>query len=186
MCHCTKKFLLAKIAVLVVDLNLINVVVVVVVVVVVSQLATKNSRCCCCRHCETLRPNSPRIQWGFLKLDTKWAQSLLHRMTKPSRTLPDNFSDQKAKFLAEIRRGVKEGRIPGDLIINIDRMGIKIVPCSEWTLDVKGSKQAAITGLHHKREFSALLGITPSGKLVPPQFIDAGKTDRCHSCQPAH
>ena len=71
--------------------------------------------------------------------------------TKASRTLPDNFSDQTAKFVAEMRREVEEGRIPGDLIINIDRMGIKIVPCSEWTLDVIGSKQVAITGLHHKR-----------------------------------
>ena len=94
---------------------------------------------------------------GFLKLDTKWTQSLLHRMnmvkkkgTKASRTLPDNFSDQTAKFLAETRKEVEKGRIPGDLIIDIDRMGIKIVPCSEWALDVKGSKQVAITGLHHK------------------------------------
>ena len=81
---------------------------------------------------------------------------------------------------------MEEGIIPGDLIFHIDQTSIKMVPCSEWTLDVKGSKEAAITGLHHKRECIALLGIIPSGKVVLPQFIYAGKTDRCHPCQPVH
>jgi hypothetical protein len=44
----------------------------------------------------------------------------------------------------------------------------------------KGSKQVKMVGLNDKRQITALLACTKSGKLLPPQLIYAGKTDACH------
>lgn len=38
----------------------------------------------------------------------------------------------------------------------------------------------SITGLEDKRQITALLSCTMSGKLLPPQILYQGKTDQCH------
>eukprot|EP00117_Sycon_ciliatum_P024114 scpid76020/ scgid20316/ len=46
-----------------------------------------------------------------------------------------------------------------------------------------GSRQVEVRGLGDKREITALLSITLSGKLLPPQLLYPGKTHRCHPRQ---
>ena len=121
---------------------------------------------------------------GSLHLDRGWAQSFMKRMnlvkwkaTKAARKIPPDFDSIKKDFLRRISETVKEHNIPDDLILNWDQTA---VPASEWTMASCGSKQVAMIGIDDKREVTALLRITLSGVLLPPQIVYKGKTDACH------
>ncbi len=43
----------------------------------------------------------------------------------------------------------------------------------------RGAKQVTVTGINDKRQITLLLSVTMAGKLLPPQVIYAGLTDRC-------
>ena len=49
------------------------------------------------------------------------------------------------------------GRHPADLIINWDHTGLKYVPVSNWTMEVKGAKRVEIVGSDDKRQLTACL-----------------------------
>ena len=66
------------------------------------------------------------------------------------------------------------------MIVNFDQTGTKMVPVSNWTLEIQETKQIDMVGWDDKREVTALLAETLSGELLPPQIIYAGKTARCH------
>ena len=66
------------------------------------------------------------------------------------------------------------------MVINFDQTGLNIVPASEWTMDVRGSKQIEITGLEDKRQITAVLACSLTGTLLPLQLIYRGKTPKCH------
>ena len=55
-----------------------------------------------------------------------------------------------------------------------------MVPVSDWTLEVQGTKQIDMIASDDKREVTVLLAVSLSGELLPPQVIYAGKTDWCH------
>ena len=65
-------------------------------------------------------------------------------------------------------------------MLNFDQTGTKMVPVSDWNLEVQGSKQIDMIGLQDKREITVLLAISLTGELISPQVIYAGKTPRCH------
>ena len=44
--------------------------------------------------------------------------------------------------------------IPDDLIINWDQTGIKYVPVSNWTMEVKGGKRVEAAGVDNKRQIT--------------------------------
>lgn len=68
--------------------------------------------------------------------------------------------------------------IPFDLIINCDQTGLNIVPGSKWTMDKKGSKRVEIAGMDDKRQITAVICGSMSGKLLPFQIIYTGKTEK--------
>ena len=69
--------------------------------------------------------------------------------------------------------------IPLDLIINWDQTAIKYVPVSNWTQEVKGSKRIETACTDDKRQVTAPLAATASGKFLPAQVIYGGKTPTC-------
>lgn len=84
----------------------------------------------------------------------------------------------KLAFLQRVKDTVVKHSVPVTMIVNL---GLKFVPCSQWTMAEKGSKQVAVTGLDDKREMTVLLALCLGGVLLPPQLIYAGKTERCHT-----
>ena len=66
------------------------------------------------------------------------------------------------------------------MVINMDQTAINLVPFSSWTMDERGKNKIVIKGVEDKREITALLAVTLSGVLLPPQLLYEGKTDRCH------
>ena len=69
--------------------------------------------------------------------------------------------------------------IPPDLIFNWDQTGISIVPGSNWTMELKGTKRIEIVGVNDKRQITALFCGTITGEFLPLQLIYQGKTAAC-------
>ena len=69
--------------------------------------------------------------------------------------------------------------IPFELILNWDQTGVKIVPSSNWTMEVSGSKRVEIQGLSDKRQITLVLCGNIIGDFLPPQVIYQGMTYRC-------
>lgn len=124
---------------------------------------------------------------GPIELGRGWSDSMLTRLgfvkrkgTKAAKMIPNNFSDLKTTFHDVIRKTVETHKIPDDMIVNIDQTGINIIPVSDWTMDKQGAKQVPITGIDDKRQITGVMGVSSTGKLLPPQMIYAGKSDVCH------
>ena len=127
---------------------------------------------------------------GDISLDVSWAQSFLQRLgyvrrkgTKAARKVPSDFEAIKAAYYLDrirVAATIDDQFVPPQLIINLDQTNAKFIPVSEWILDKEGSKQVSIIGKEDKREMTVLLSCTLGGKLLPPQLIYAGCTNRCH------
>ena len=57
------------------------------------------------------------------------------------------------------------------------------MPSLNWTLEQQGAERVEIAGLNDKRQVTATLAGTLSGKLLPLQILYQGKTERCHPSQ---
>ena len=132
------------------------------------------------------RPSALKVNGGPLSLTKHWAQSFAIRhnlvkrkATKTAKKIPDNFLEIKDGFLQRIKCTVQAHSIPHDLI-NVDETGLPIVPVRSYTLEVCGEKQVPVTANDDKRQITAVVGCSLSGKLLPPQLLYEGKTDRCH------
>ena len=126
---------------------------------------------------------------GHIKLSLDWAYSLLKRMgyvkrkaTTKTRTAltQEEFAAVKKQYLWQIKKAVKDGKIPPDLVINWDQTGVNVVPSSQWTQAEQGSTRVEIAGAGDKRLITVTLAGTLSGKLLPFQILYEGKTERCH------
>ena len=100
-------------------------------------------------------------------------------MTTKAKLCPANFENLKKQYLTNIHSTVLMEKILMDLIINWDHTGIKYVPISNWTPEQKGVKRVEIAGGEDKRQLTAVLTCTMSGKLLPAQIIYAGTTPDC-------
>ena len=118
---------------------------------------------------------------GSLEFKKSWAFSFLlrhgyvkHNATRASRKVPDDFEAIKAVYLQNISKVFKQYSIPLSMVINFDESGTRMVPVSDWTLEVQVSKQIDMIGLADKREVTALLAFSMTGQLLPPQIIYGG------------
>ena len=125
---------------------------------------------------------------GYLNLTSDWAKRLLSRMglvkrkaTTTVKTTVEVFEDLKVQFLTNIETVSMLEDIPKDLVINWDQTAVKFGPFSNWTQEVKGTKQVEIAGTDNKRQITATLTVTASGEMLPAQIIYGGKTPSCLS-----
>lgn len=95
--------------------------------------------------------------------------------------LPESdFEQVKAEFLQRVRLAVEDHSIPPELVVSVNKTGVKMVPVSEWTLEHQGVKEVSIVGLEDKREITVFLASSLSGTMLPPQVLYEQTTDRCH------
>lgn len=111
---------------------------------------------------------------GNIVISKNWAKSLLHRMkyvkrksSNAGKVLVNNFIAIKEVFLADIVAEVLMNDIPNDLIINWDHTALKLVPTGQWTMHRAGDKIIPIVNVDDKRQITAVLAATMSGK----QFV---------------
>ena len=86
---------------------------------------------------------------------------------------------EKEIYLQKIKLIVFDYGIVPQMVQNWDKEAL--VPFSEWTMDQRGTNRISIKGLHDKCEITALLTVTHSGAMLPPQLLHGGKTEMCHS-----
>ena len=133
------------------------------------------------------RPSALKVNGGPLSLTKHWAKSFATRhklvkrkATKAAKKIPSNFQEVKDGFLQRIKSTVQAHSIPHNLIVNVDETGLPIVPVRSYTLEVCGEKQVPVTANNDKRQITAVVGCSFNGKLLAPQLLYEGKTDRCH------
>ena len=125
---------------------------------------------------------------GPVTLCKPWAQSLLRRMgfvrrkvtTAKSKHNDADFAKLEKSFLADVVSTVAMEDIPLELIFNWDQTGIKLVPCSSWTMEKRGVRRVEVVGATDKRQITAVFCGTLLGEFLPVQVIYAGRTSRCH------
>jgi hypothetical protein len=64
------------------------------------------------------------------------------------------------------------------LIVNWDQTALRLVPSSDWTMEMTRTKRVPIAGTEDKKEITALVSAT--GEVIPPQLRYEGKTECCH------
>ena len=124
---------------------------------------------------------------GHIKLGKEWAKSVFHRMgfskrrgISKSKVTPDDLSILKENYLMDIKAVVEMEEIPEDMVVNWDQTAMKIVPSCTWTMEKRGTKRVEIKGVDDKRQITAVIACTVSGKFLPIQLIYQGTTTRCH------
>ena len=125
---------------------------------------------------------------GYVQLNKQWANSLLRRMkfvqrkatTAKSKETEKDFAQLKTTFLTDVLSAVVMEEIPPELILNWDQTGIKIVPCSTWTMNQQGASRVEMVGTNDKRQITAVFCGTLTGDFLPVQVVYKGKTTRCH------
>lgn len=103
--------------------------------------------------------------------------------TAISKQTAANFANPKLSFLEDVVTTVEMEEIPPELIMNWDQTGIKIVPCSTWTMERQGSKRversvsvkkrkitAAFCGTSFRGFSSCTVGIQGKDIPLPPSF----------------
>ncbi|RPA71116.1 hypothetical protein BJ508DRAFT_198571, partial [Ascobolus immersus RN42] len=97
--------------------------------------------------------------------------------TNAAYKLPDNWDYLCLLCFYRISQAVANEQVYQSLLINIDQTGVLLNPGGDMhTYDKKGVKQVLTLGKGEKRAFTALLGITGEGDLLPSQCIWQGVT----------
>ena len=126
---------------------------------------------------------------GHIQITKTWALSLLKRMgfvkrkatTKSTSSMSgEEFERVKAEFLKQAAGMVQLRNIPDSLIINLDQMGLELVPTGDWTMAAKGSRRVEVIGLGDKWQITATFAASLDGNFLPMQILYQGKTDRSH------
>lgn len=114
---------------------------------------------------------------GGVELTKTWAKSVLNRMgmvkrkgtTSKKIIVVENFEQEKSKYLKNIQNKMTMKNIPPELVINWDQTGLHIVPVSQWTMEVEGSKRVEITGIDDKRQITGTLSISFTPPVIAVQ-----------------
>ena len=125
---------------------------------------------------------------GPVHLSRHWAYALLNRMkfvrrkatTAKSKYTVDDFDRVKKSFLDEVVTVATMEEVPPELILNWDQTGIRIVPCSPWTMDQQGARRVEMIGTNDKRQITGVFCGSLVGDFLRVQLIYKGKTARCH------
>ena len=83
-------------------------------------------------------------------------------------------------YIADIVAEVIMNDIHPDMIFNWDQTAIQFVPTGQWTMNRAKEKVIPIAHSDDKRQITAVLAATVSGKYLPVQLIYKGTTQRCH------
>lgn len=108
-------------------------------------------------------------------MTSSYSKSLLKNMTfvkrRGSTAAKITPAEFEVSFLADVRIKVSDGNIPDSLIFNWDQTGLQLVPTSEWTMELSGSQRVSIAGSENKKEITALIFVSVTGAVLPPQLL---------------
>ena len=89
------------------------------------------------------------------------------------------ISQIRVDFITRVAGVVGRFRIPAPLIVNFDQTGLVFFNASSYTWTKKGEKRVlAASANTEKAAVTAVLGTTADNKIIPPQLVFKGTTDR--------
>ena len=123
------------------------------------------------------------MQWWSHRLEEKFGKVFLEEnelcKAEGNNKVQVDFEEIRYQFLLDIKAVVEMAEIPYELVINWDRIGIKYIPVSEWTMEKEGSKGVEIAGINDKRQITAVFAARLTGDFLPVQLVYKGTTTKC-------
>ena len=91
--------------------------------------------------------------------------------TSKSKFTVENFAQVKEQFLRDVVTIVKMEDISGELILNWDQTGIKMIPMNSFTMEQEGVQRVEMIGLSNKRQIKAVFCGSILGDFLTIQLI---------------
>jgi hypothetical protein len=113
-----------------------------------------------------------------------WAKRAVQRWTlrfrRGTQSVKAKQVVRREEKLEEFRRMFHDEKqkhqVPDELIVNVDQVGVALVPSPTYSYALRGARQVPITGLQDKRAITVTLGTSCAGGVLPPQVIYSGTT----------
>jgi hypothetical protein len=116
---------------------------------------------------------SERFVHTFLASVMDWS---LRAATRAAAHIPTDAPDLCERTFFRIVYAMKWETVPPKLVVNMDQMGVYVLPNNALTYNKIGEKQVDVVAKDEKRAFTLCVASTPSGTLLPFQQIWGGKT----------
>ncbi|KAG7099906.1 hypothetical protein E1B28_001705 [Marasmius oreades] len=100
----------------------------------------------------------------------------IRKGTRAAAHLPADADDQCERTFYRLVYPMLWDNIPPELVVNVDQLGVYILPNGSMTYHTKGTKQVDIVGKEEKRAFTLLVASTPSGDFLPFQQVWGGRS----------
>ena len=124
---------------------------------------------------------------GDIALTEGWTRGVLESMEwskrkgtigkiEPSKQF---LLEEKVTFQRRIASIIEQHDISKEFILNLDQTPQSYVSPGKYTFNPKGVKTVSIKGIDDKRQITATFTVSMTGKFLPIQLIDEGKTARC-------
>lgn len=99
--------------------------------------------------------------------------------TQAAKTVPDDAEQRIWEMFLRLALWIRDSGVRhADLIINWDQTNVVVADNSANTFDVEGSDQVKVIGKGEKRAWTAVVGVSASGAVLPPQIICKGGSER--------
>ena len=108
----------------------------------------QSSFSCCRRDCHSNRLNFAGLErwvyqtFPFLGLLIPQKDGLCEEKDNLKALTQDEFAAVKKQYLRQIKKAVKDGKIPPEPVINWDQTGVNVVPTSQWTQEERGNTKS--------------------------------------------
>ncbi|EIW73807.1 hypothetical protein CONPUDRAFT_32007, partial [Coniophora puteana RWD-64-598 SS2] len=95
--------------------------------------------------------------------------------TKAAQKTPEDASRQLLQLFFRLALTIRDYDIPdASLVVNFDQTQVIVAHNDNRTYDQRGAKQVAITNKEEKRAWTAVVGVSASGEVLPLQVIMKG------------
>ena len=111
--------------------------------------------------------------WKFLQKEMKWS---LRCSTRPGKKVPDGVTYILSNAFFHLVHTISENSVAIELIVNTDQTMVIYAASASETYAPKGSKQVEVVGKDERQGFTAVVGISMSGEVLPFQGVFAGTT----------
>lgn len=112
----------------------------------------------------------------FIYNNLKWVS---RASTRAAQKTPANAEQQIYELFLRLALWARDAGVHHpSLLINFDQTQVVMADNTANTFEVEGSKQVGVIGKEEKRAFTAVVGVSAPGDVLPTQFIFKGGSDR--------
>ncbi|KXN80633.1 hypothetical protein AN958_09263 [Leucoagaricus sp. SymC.cos] len=100
------------------------------------------------------------------------------KATRTARHIPPDAADICERAFFRLVYAIEWFDIPSKLVVNVDQVGVYVLPNSSYTFHDKGAVQVDAAGKDEKRAYTLLVASTPSGDVLPFQQVWGDKSQQ--------